>query len=252
MFTFRKTNKEIFGKKRNLLVFVFILSLFVLTTPLKSTAIYDLSSDNPNPEYEVSYNSIRDPLGDSYFSINAGPFPDNKPLRVAIYDEGDTASPTYTTHQGAIHNNFTGMADILSMTDHITAVPLTTAQIDDHQLTTANYDVLILIDNHPNILLDNIVGHSDIAGDEAVNLGIRYEHNKKIDPGPKWDWEKFHLMLSEKIDKSIVDNEPEPKNDDENNKHIYSPDLQMEQGKDPAPESIILRILNYIIEIFTK
>ncbi|MHA1355441.1 MAG: hypothetical protein ACTSR1_14755, partial [Candidatus Heimdallarchaeota archaeon] len=61
MFTFRKTNKNTFGKKRNLLVFAFILSLFILTTPLKSTAIYDISADNPNPEYEVTYESIKDP-----------------------------------------------------------------------------------------------------------------------------------------------------------------------------------------------
>ncbi|MHA1187266.1 MAG: hypothetical protein ACTSSK_10410 [Candidatus Heimdallarchaeota archaeon] len=180
MFTFRKTNKNKFGKKRNLLVFAFILSLFILTTPLKSTAIYDISTDNPNPEYEVTYESIKDPTSGSYFSANAGPFPDNKPLRVAIYNEPNTTAPTYAaTHGGALNNNMTRIMEVLSLRDHITPYVITAAQIEDFHLTTANYDVLILIDNHPregivNDILDFWLAGGGILAMDGSALFLNY------------------------------------------------------------------------------
>jgi len=149
LYTFRTKNTEKIGRKRNFLLFVFILTLFILTTPLKSTAIFDVSADANQTEYTVTYNSVSDPTSGSYFTKNAGPFPDNKQIRVAIYDEDNSTSPSYTTHQGNVHNNVSGMVDILSMVDTITPVPLTTFQISEHALTTASFDVLILIDNHP-------------------------------------------------------------------------------------------------------
>jgi N-acetyl-anhydromuramyl-L-alanine amidase AmpD len=42
--------------------------------------------------------------------------------------------------------------------------------------------------------ISSYVGHSDIAGKEAVALGLRTD--LKIDPGPLFDWQKFHTMRS--------------------------------------------------------
>lgn len=41
-----------------------------------------------------------------------------------------------------------------------------------------------LLDTYPDLALDHIVGHSDIAPD------------RKTDPGPYFDWQKLHRMLS--------------------------------------------------------
>jgi len=102
-----------------------------------------------------------------------------------------------------------------------------------------------------SIPIDRIVGHEDIAGDEAVALGIRTESNKKIDPGKNWSWDEFHACLTVLTEQSIVDDEPELINDDDNNKELYTPDKMMRSGKDPEPESIILKIIIAILRLFS-
>ncbi|MHA1500180.1 MAG: hypothetical protein ACTSRT_21860, partial [Promethearchaeota archaeon] len=67
---------------------------------------------------------------------------------MAIYDEPNTTKPTYAAaNGGALNNNVTRILEVLSLRDHITPYSITATQIEDFHLTTANYDVLILIDN---------------------------------------------------------------------------------------------------------
>jgi len=101
-----------------------------------------------------------------------------------------------------------------------------------------------------DISLDNIVGHEDVSGDEAVKLGIRTESNKKIDPGPKWDWGKFHQYFAELMNTSIVDDEPEPVEDKDNNVNLYTPDVMMESGVDPVPTSQIMQLIKFFMSWF--
>lgn len=106
----------------------------------------------------------------------------------------------------------------------------------------------LLIDEY-EIDIDRIVGHEDIAGDEAVALGIRTESNKKIDPGPKWSWDEFHECLTGLINASIIDAEPELVEDKQNNDELFTPDKMMESGKDPEPEGSFLKIIVFILEL---
>jgi N-acetyl-anhydromuramyl-L-alanine amidase AmpD len=42
----------------------------------------------------------------------------------------------------------------------------------------------------------NFVGHSDIAGERCVNMGLRPAERVKIDPGPLFDWAWFTQQMS--------------------------------------------------------
>jgi AmpD protein len=60
---------------------------------------------------------------------------------------------------------------------------------DDQPYTEVQYWQLTdvgrcLLQNYPGITVENIVGHSDIAA------------GRKTDPGPSFDWKKFHQLLA--------------------------------------------------------
>lgn len=67
---------------------------------------------------------------------------------------------------------------------------------DTTPYTDAQYEKLVavtqtLIGRYPAIA-DNITGHSDIAPE------------RKTDPGPEFDWSRFHAMLTTSSDKEIT------------------------------------------------
>ncbi|MHA1306530.1 MAG: hypothetical protein ACTSQN_04455 [Candidatus Heimdallarchaeota archaeon] len=154
------------GKKR-VLVFLFIFSLFMLTTPLKSSAIKDMTtSADYKVDYNTNYNSLSEnPDDDSFFTTDADNYQVRKQIRVAIYDEANTTHPTYaTSHGGNPNNNVSGMLAILSAADFISAEAVTAEQIHDHVLTTVNFDVLVLVDNHPREYIVNDILDFWLAG----------------------------------------------------------------------------------------
>ena len=69
-------------------------------------------------------------------------------IRVAIYDEPNKTAPDYATSPGGISNNATDLMDILVGLGYDVTL-LDVHDIYDYELTTANYDVLCLVDNFP-------------------------------------------------------------------------------------------------------
>ncbi len=71
-------------------------------------------------------------------------------IRVAIYDESNSTVPVWTTgaHAGGVHNNASGMKDVLRSYGYDVDL-VTTSDIENHILTTANFDVFVMVDNLP-------------------------------------------------------------------------------------------------------
>jgi hypothetical protein len=77
-------------------------------------------------------------------------------IRVAIYDEPNTTAPSYATNPGQIHNNATGLRDVLLGYGYDVTL-LDVHDIYDYELTTTNYDVFCLVDNWPRENITNRV-----------------------------------------------------------------------------------------------
>ena len=94
------------------------------------------------------------------------------PIRIAIYDEPNVTHPTYSL-VGTLTNNYTLVNEILTSAGYDISL-LNVHDIYDHQLTTANYDVFIMIDNLPRDNITNYVrdfwlgGGSLLTFDSAV------------------------------------------------------------------------------------
>lgn len=149
-------------------------------------------------------------------------------------------------HAGASY--FRGRKNVNNFSIGIELVGTKDSGFTEEQYEACAFVCSKLIEKY-KIELDRIVGHEDIAGDEAIKLGIRTEQNRKIDPGKNWDWEKFHTCLSPYVDKPIDNNEPKIP-DDENVKELYSPDPVMESGKDPEPKSPTIQLIFTILRLF--
>jgi len=99
-------------------------------------------------------------------------------VRVAIYDEANVTKPSYA---GApiLTNNYTNIQSALLAAGH-EVTPLTTSQIYNHELMTADYDVFIMADNLPKTNITNYVkeywlgGGALLSMDSALNF-ICYE-----------------------------------------------------------------------------
>ena len=69
-------------------------------------------------------------------------------IRVAIYNEPNFTAPAYATQAGSIHNNATGLMDVLVGYGYDVTI-LDVQDISNYELNTANYDVFCLVDNFP-------------------------------------------------------------------------------------------------------
>lgn len=69
-------------------------------------------------------------------------------IRVAIYDEPNMSVPIYATNPGARNNNATGLRDVLLGYGYEVTL-LDVHDIYNYELTTADFDVLCLVDNFP-------------------------------------------------------------------------------------------------------
>lgn len=96
--------------------------------------------------------------------------PPDRIIKVAVYSESNLTAPTYATGAGVLHNNDTGMRDILMLYGYDVTL-LTTNDIFDHELTTANFDVFLMVDNYPRENITNQVTEFWKSGGGLVSFG---------------------------------------------------------------------------------
>ncbi|MBY8980279.1 MAG: hypothetical protein KGD72_07800, partial [Candidatus Lokiarchaeota archaeon] len=76
-------------------------------------------------------------------------------VRVAIYDDANITKPSYAGIAGLTNNYSAIQTALLAAGYEVT--PLTTNQIYNHELMTADYDVFIMADNLPKTNITNYV-----------------------------------------------------------------------------------------------
>ena len=96
--------------------------------------------------------------------------PPDRTVRVAIYSESNLTAPTYATGAGVLHNNDTGMRDIFLLHGYEVTL-LTTNDIYNHNLTTTNYDVFVMVDNYPRENITNQVAEFWKSGGGLISFG---------------------------------------------------------------------------------
>ncbi|MHA1665200.1 MAG: DUF4350 domain-containing protein [Candidatus Njordarchaeales archaeon] len=89
-------------------------------------------------------------------------------IRVAIYDEPNTTLPSYI-NVGQLNNNFTVIRALLEAEGYIVD-NLTFADIQEHKLMTAKYDVLIIVDNLPRENITNYVKEFWLGGGSLLTF----------------------------------------------------------------------------------
>lgn len=94
-------------------------------------------------------------------------------IRVAIYNEPNTTMPSYGT--GTLYHNLTDTIAILTNAGY-QVTNITTQEIYDHKLKTADYDVFVMVDNLPKTNISNYVKEYWLGGggllsfDSAINF----------------------------------------------------------------------------------
>ncbi|MGY5859167.1 MAG: hypothetical protein RTU63_07345 [Candidatus Thorarchaeota archaeon] len=92
-------------------------------------------------------------------------------IRIAIYDEANSTVPSYGVGAGgALHNNATGMADILEIAGYSNIDLITAKNISEHCLVTAKYDVFIMVDNLPRENITHLVWEFWAGGGGILSL----------------------------------------------------------------------------------
>jgi hypothetical protein len=89
-------------------------------------------------------------------------------VRVAVYDEPNTTRPAYATI-GLLNATITPVVNLLTAAG-CQVTTLTTAQIANHALLTASYDVLVLVDNLPRESIVNQVKEFWLGGGGVLSM----------------------------------------------------------------------------------
>lgn len=116
--------------------------------------------------------------------------PNDPVFRIALYNETDTTTPSYG--HGGMNANYSAITTFLNSEGFDVDI-LTVQNIQNYELTTANYDVVVLADNLPR---DNITNHVKdfwLAGggvmsfDSSISYlgyaGILFRENESISDG---------------------------------------------------------------------
>ena len=121
--------------------------------------------------------------------------PNDPDFRVALYHETNGTTPAHL--HGGMNTNYTGIYSTL-IDAGIDVDNLTAQDIQNYELTTANYDVLILADNCPRESITNIVKDFWLAGggilglDSAISYlgyaGILFRENESVSDGDNTFW----------------------------------------------------------------
>jgi hypothetical protein len=146
----------------------------------------------------------------------------DRPIRVAVYDEPDTTLPSYASG-GVYSNNITTVIPILEGAGYsVTVIDL--FDILDHELVTAKYDVLVLVDNLPR---DNVTllvkefwrgGGAVLSFNSAFGylmyFGLIHDSLQGnfgllgVDPEPYWGYEDFNWIFFEERHPIVKDYHP--------------------------------------------
>jgi hypothetical protein len=146
----------------------------------------------------------------------------DRPIRVAVYDEPDTTLPSYASG-GVYSNNITTVIPILEGAGYsVTVIDL--FDILDHELVTAKYDVLVLVDNLPR---DNVTllvkefwrgGGAVLSFNSAfgylIYFGLIHDSLQGnfglygVDPEPYWGYEDFNWIYFEERHPIVKDYHP--------------------------------------------
>ncbi len=122
--------------------------------------------------------------------------PNDRVFRVALYHETNTTRPTYVP-TGGLNSNYSAIYSVL-INAGFEVHNVTFQDILNHELTTANYDVLVLADNCPRENITNLVKEFWLAGggilglDSAISYlgyyGILYRESEGVNDGRGAYW----------------------------------------------------------------
>jgi len=73
----------------------------------------------------------------------------------------------------------------------IEVIATATSGFTDAQYNALSHLISDIKQRHP---IRQIVGHDEIAGTRAMQLGLR--RDRKVDPGPRFDWSRLHRMIA--------------------------------------------------------
>ena len=121
--------------------------------------------------------------------------PNDPVFRVALYNETNSTSPDYTA--GGMNTNYSVIEPLLVNAGFDVDI-LTVQNILNYELTTANYDVLVLADNCPRENISDLVkdfwlgGGGILSLDSAISYlgyaGILYRENESVSDGKNDFW----------------------------------------------------------------
>ena len=95
----------------------------------------------------------------------------SRDIRIAIYSETNTTAPSYTEgFPGVVHNNATGMREILELAGYTNIDIVTVKNISEHCLVTAKYDVFMMIDNFPRENITHLIWDFWAGGGGILSL----------------------------------------------------------------------------------
>jgi len=97
--------------------------------------------------------------------------PNDPVFRVALYNETNITVPVYHTLV-TLNNNYSAIQSLLTGAGY-DVTPITFQDILDHELTTANYDVIVLADNLPRENITDLVKDFWLAGGGVLSLDSR-------------------------------------------------------------------------------
>jgi len=141
--------KKIKTNRKNLIIlltFTFLLSASFL--PFTANA-YSVESDTNNLT----------PKSSQFIS---------RTIRVAIYNEANLTNPGYTSGN-TLDNNYTAIKSVIENAGH-QVTELTHADISEHKLITADFDVFILADNVPRENITELVKEFWLGGGSVLSF----------------------------------------------------------------------------------
>ncbi len=121
--------------------------------------------------------------------------PNDRVFKVALYNETNSTAPAYAS--GAMNANYSEITQLLVNAGYDVDI-ITVQNIQNYELTTANYDALVLADNCPRENITNLVKDFWLAGGGILGLdssmsylgyaGILYRENDTVDDGYNTFW----------------------------------------------------------------
>ena len=89
-------------------------------------------------------------------------------IRVAIYNEPNVTQPSYSS-SSTLTNNYSALLPLLAAAGFETT-ELTTQDIYDHKLMTADYDIFIMVDNLPKVNISDYVKEFWLGGGALIGF----------------------------------------------------------------------------------